>query len=141
MAGMAPYTKDDLVQLAGAKSYDRGIGYLDLVEELEADDSGVYAAVQGTELYEVRLRLGRGGLSGECDCPWGEDGNFCKHCVAVALVFLYEQEHGGEVPRRPDLRARLGDLDRDRLLDLLIEAADASREVRRRLQALAVGAG
>ncbi|XVQ11388.1 SWIM zinc finger family protein [Spirillospora sp. CA-255316] len=132
---MPPFTKEDVRELAGAKSYERGIGYLDAVEDLEADDAGVYAAVQGTEVYSVRLRLGRG-LDGECDCPWGEEGNFCKHCVAVALVYLYDLEHGVEIARRFDLRERLAGMGRDRLEELLLEVAERHRGARRYLEEL-----
>jgi hypothetical protein len=76
-----------------------------------------------SERYELRLILGRDGLDGECDCPWGEEGNFCKHCVAVALVYLYESEHGDRVPRRPDLRPHLEALDRAEPITSLVEAA------------------
>ena len=136
-AVVAGYTKQDIFDLAGAKSYDRGISYVDAVEDLEADRFGVYASVQGSELYEVRLAVGQDGLDGECDCPFGEEGNFCKHCVAVALVYLYESEHGGQVARRPDLRPYLETLDRDELIALLVEAAETDRGLRRRLEARA----
>jgi uncharacterized Zn finger protein len=130
---MTPFTKDDVLALAGAKSYDRGCYYRDAVDDLEADDIGVYATVHGGDLYEVRLHL-TGKLAGSCDCPWGEEGNFCKHCVAVALVYLYELEQGRDIPRRLDLRAYLETLDREALVDLLIEAAEIDREVRWHLE-------
>jgi uncharacterized Zn finger protein len=131
---MVPYTQDDVLDLAGTKSYDRGLGYLDAVDHLETDGTDVYATVQGNDLYEVQLHLRRSGVRGSCDCPWGEEGNFCKHCVAVALVYLYELEHGGDIPQRLDLRPYLEAMDHNKLVDLLIEAANSSRNLRRHLE-------
>ncbi|WP_051711887.1 SWIM zinc finger family protein [Spirillospora albida] len=131
---MALYTKDDILRQAGGKSYDRGIAYIDAIEELSADDKYVDAAVRGSELYEVRIHLRSRGLHGECDCPWGEEGNFCKHCVAVALVYLYEQEHGNKVDERFDVRAYLRSLDHETLVGLLAEAAEGDRTLRKALE-------
>ncbi|MFD0855474.1 hypothetical protein ACFQ07_24745 [Actinomadura adrarensis] len=52
----------------------------------------------------------------------------------MALVYLYESEHGDQVPRRPDLRPSLEALDRAELITLLVEAAEADRGLRRRLE-------
>lgn len=134
MSLVALYTKDDILRLAGDKSYDRGIAYVDAIEELSADDNYVDATVQGSELYEVRIHLRSRGLYAECDCPWGEEGNFCKHCVAVALVYLYEQEHGNKVDERFDVRAYLRSLDHQTLVSLLAEAADGDRALRKALE-------
>lgn len=27
-------------------------------------------------------------LTADCSCPYGQEGNFCKHCVAVGLAVL-----------------------------------------------------
>ncbi|GAA4078267.1 SWIM zinc finger family protein [Actinomadura miaoliensis] len=130
---MADFTKQDVLALAGERSYGRGVQYVDSVEELEADDVAIYAEVQGGDLYRVRLTL-RDGLDGECDCPYGEDGNFCKHCVAVALAYLYAREHGEEIRRRPDLRPYLETLDHGALVELLLEASQTDRRLRHRLE-------
>jgi uncharacterized Zn finger protein len=94
----------------------------------------IQAYGHGTERYRVSLRLKRKGVEGWCDCPWGEDGNFCKHCVAVGVVYLYELAHGGDVPEPIDLRAHLESLDRASLVELLLEAAEADSGLRDRLE-------
>src|SRR5262249_34838256 len=91
--GVKLYTRDDVLELAGQSSYELGLDYIDRVTDLGLDGGRITATVEGTEEYEVDLHV-EGGLGGECGCPYGEEGNFCKHCVAVALVFLYHAEHG-----------------------------------------------
>ncbi|WP_235458385.1 SWIM zinc finger family protein [Streptomyces olivochromogenes] len=96
--------------------------------------------VPGTERYEVELTLdGPGGVTGECDCPYGLEGNFCKHLVALGLKVLAERE---SLPRqRKAARERAQDLDgwlsalsKDELLALLREQIDEDRQLRRRLE-------
>lgn len=121
---MADFTLDDLAALAGEKSYERGLDYIDAVQRLSADDAEIHAQVIGTGRYRVHLWIDGEGVTGSCDCPWGEDGNFCKHCVAVGVVYLYEREHGEELPEPTDLRSHLESLDHAALVDLLLEAAE-----------------
>jgi uncharacterized Zn finger protein len=78
----------DLWRLAGKRSFDRGERYVDAVSDLRDVGGGVVATVQGTEPYQVRLTWTEPGLIGDCSCPFGQDGEFCKHCVAVGLVVL-----------------------------------------------------
>jgi uncharacterized Zn finger protein len=135
------FTLDDLAELAGPKSYERGLGYVDAVRHLTASDKEIRAEVQGTERYRVSLRLKRNGVEGRCDCPWGEDGNFCKHCVAVGVVYLYEREHGGDIPEPVDLRSHLASLERSALVELLLEAAEKDAALRERLERQSAFAG
>ncbi|WP_052682102.1 SWIM zinc finger family protein [Saccharothrix sp. ST-888] len=140
MTSATIFTENDLRALAGLRSYERGEGYRDAVNGLEVAGNRFTATVCGTELYEVVLELnGRRRLTGNCDCPYGLDGNFCKHCVAVGLVVL---EHRAELPRlRAESKARVGSLEswldsrsRDDLLALVRELIDADRGLRRRLE-------
>ncbi|MDN3260638.1 hypothetical protein QWJ26_12590 [Streptomyces sp. CSDS2] len=134
------FGEDDLRALAGARSFERGLGYLDAVRGLEVGEGSVTAVVDGTDVYEVELALGGDeGVSGWCDCPYGQEGNFCKHCVAVGLTVLRRAE---TVPRqRAAARARafgleawLSALSRDELLALVREQLAGDRELRRRLE-------
>jgi SWIM zinc finger len=91
MVGMPvslPFTEADIKLAAGARSFERGLGYLGAVGDLEISDTEVTASVYGTSEYSVRLVFGDQGLSGSCTCPYGRDGFFCKHCVAVGLSVL-----------------------------------------------------
>ena len=84
-------TEADLRAAAGRRSFERGLQYLDAVAGLETVGNQVIATVRGSEDYLVVLTLGgsrpgRARLKGECDCPHGQEGFFCKHCVAVGLT-------------------------------------------------------
>ncbi|MFF4360554.1 SWIM zinc finger domain-containing protein [Streptomyces sp. NPDC001604] len=140
------FGEDELRALAGAQSFERGLGYLDAVTGLEVGDGSVTAVVHGTDIYEVELALGGGaGISGWCDCPYGQEGNFCKHCVAVGLTVLRQAE---AIPsRRAAARARASGLEvwltalsRDELLALVREQIGENRELRRRLELRAAAA-
>ncbi|MFF7242320.1 SWIM zinc finger domain-containing protein [Embleya sp. NPDC008237] len=132
-----PFTEQDLLDAAGDKSYSRGEGYLDAVANLTEEDPGyVTAVVYGNDTYAVVLEYGADGLTGDCDCPYGEQGYFCKHCVAVGLVFLRSATaHPVEAAQATtfDLRAYLASLDPHELVDLLDEAARSDPDLRRRL--------
>ena len=70
---------------------DRGYGYYleGAVEDISREDDVISATVSGTELYEVEIFLDHGEVYDmDCDCPYAEDGNYCKHMAAV----LYELE-------------------------------------------------
>ncbi|MGW1091345.1 SWIM zinc finger family protein [Streptomyces sp. NPDC002596] len=137
---MDGFTEADLRALAGPRSFERGQGYLDAVTGLEVGDGWITATVHGTDAYEVELSLDEPeGLTGECDCPYGMDGNFCKHLVALGLTALARPE---SLPRQyARARSRVGDLDawlaalsRDELLALVREQIAEDRQVRRRLE-------
>jgi superfamily II DNA or RNA helicase len=83
-------TRRRLRQMAGGRSFDRGLKYWasDRVGTLTEQQSGISAAVRGSETYQVILRADNGGLVYECTCPLGADGIFCKHCVAAGLAWL-----------------------------------------------------
>lgn len=81
--------------------FQRGSAYAqsDVVHELE-EASGqmpaVRATVMGTQPYEVEVWVDKGEVGGQCDCPHAEDGWFCKHQVALAIV--WRSRLGGGVP-------------------------------------------
>lgn len=61
------------------------------VQSLTTTPTGYRATVSGTEDYEVEIEL-EGDEIAEmyCDCPYADDGNYCKHMAAV----LYAVEEG-----------------------------------------------
>lgn len=140
------FGEDDLRARAGARSFERGRGYLDAVSGLEVGESSVTAMVHGTDVYEVELTLGWDeGISGWCDCPYGQEGNFCKHCVAVGLTVLRRaktipQQRAAARARSSGLEAWLSGLSRDQLLVLVREQVAEDRELRRRLELRAAAA-
>ncbi|MER6047352.1 hypothetical protein ABT168_07770 [Streptomyces sp. NPDC001793] len=143
---MRGFSEAKLKALAGVRSFERGCGYVDAVSGVEVGDGWISANVHGTERYEVELALdGLGGLSGECDCPYGLEGNFCKHLVALGLTVLAQRE---SLPRqRKAARDRAQDFDtwlsalsKDELLALLREQVGEDRQLRRRLELRAASA-
>jgi len=138
-----------LVQrLAGDRYYQRGVDYLrrGRVTEFEASDDSIEAIVEGTEEYAVRLTAVPDGLEWDCNCPLGLDGEFCKHCVAVALKWL-EGQAGVGVPKaggtakRPnaakvtdeDIAAALDAVDKAALVKMVLEWAEDDRFLKDRL--------
>ncbi|MEV0218268.1 hypothetical protein [Streptomyces sp. NPDC050704] len=143
---MTGLTEANLQALADPRSFERGRGYLDAVSGIEVGDGWITATVHGTERYEVELTLdGSEGLSGECDCPYGLEGNFCKHLVALGLTALTRR---ASLPRqRQEARSRAQDLDgwlsalsKDELLALVREQIGEDRQLRRRLELWAASA-
>lgn len=131
MSTVPDFTEAGLRRLAGARTFDRGKAYQDQVEDLDVSAAAITATVRGTRDYLVSLSPGEQGLRGSCSCPQGQDGQFCKHCVAVGLVVLTES--GAALPRLVKAaRARKGTV--DRWLESL-SRADLLTEVR----ALAAG--
>ena len=67
------------------------------------EQAALQAVVQGTQPYQVRVWIDKDDeLDGECDCPHAQDGNFCKHLVALCLA--WRGALGGEAPA-PDAQA------------------------------------
>ncbi|MFD9480006.1 SWIM zinc finger domain-containing protein [Streptomyces nojiriensis] len=101
--------------MAGARSFERGVGYLSAVSRLDIGDEAITATVDGSDTYEVELTEdGADGLTGWCNCPYGQEGNFCKHCVAVGQAVLGQAE---SVPQKRSAAAS-----RTRLLDTWLES-------------------
>ena len=149
MPGSLPFTEADIELAAGARSFQRGLEYLNAVADLEISDTEVIARVYGSSDYGVCLVFGDQGLSGACTCPHGQEGFFCKHCVAVGLSVL---GLGEDLPRyveaahaqRQALDAWLESLSKEELLAELRGLLDEDRELRRRFElraaAMSVGA-
>ncbi|WP_367434689.1 SWIM zinc finger family protein [Streptomyces celluloflavus] len=140
------FDENDLRTLAGPRSFERGRGYVDAVTAVEVGDGRITATVHGTHAYAVELSLdGPRGLAGECGCPYGLEGNFCKHLVALGLTVLagpeaLPQQRGRARSRAQKLDGWLAGLSRDELLALVREQIAEDRQVRRRLELRAASA-
>ena len=136
-------TERSVRNVADTRSFERGRAYFAAgqVRRFTIDGTSVTATVDGTSVYRVRLDITAGGLTGRCSCPYGQDGVFCKHCVATALAWM---DAGGEVgePRARSvtddrLREFLLGQDRAWLADELLAAAQADAVLRARLDVAA----
>lgn len=134
---MSELSRELLREQAGHQSFDRGLGYLDQISGLRIDQGIVRATVSGRRRYRVHVTA-EGTFSWYCSCPWAEEGNCCKHVVAVCLVYLYEREHdSGNTPTVPDITAYLHTLDHGQLVELLLEETEESSALTFRLEVLA----
>jgi uncharacterized Zn finger protein len=129
-------TRRAVHRMADAGSLERGADYVAMgrVHGLAHDGEVVVAEVVGGRRYRVRLWVGHDELAHACTCPVGEDGRFCKHCVAVGLAWIAARAPAVEVqPSLPDVRAHLAALDHEALVELLMEQAAVDERLRRRL--------
>ncbi|MFE3581201.1 SWIM zinc finger family protein [Streptomyces vinaceus] len=147
MTNAPGFTEKDLRRLAGTRSFERGLDYLSAVSRLEVGHESISATVDGNDSYEVELAEDEdGGLTGWCDCPYGQEGNFCKHCVAVGLTVLgradsVSQQRSAAASRSRLLDAWLEARSCEELLALVREQLAADRGLRRRLELRAAAAG
>jgi uncharacterized Zn finger protein len=132
----------EIRRLAGERFFARGQKYFDegRVHGLTEYRGQVVAKVAGTEDYRIKLWAERGRLGYSCSCPVGDDGEFCKHCVAVALAWI--EESGGKGKKKStkksaatmeDVRAFLEEQDKGKLVEMLLNEALESDSLRERL--------
>jgi uncharacterized Zn finger protein len=139
MAVSPAFTEADIKRAAGDRSFARGSEYLDAVENLEIGGAEITASVYGNSEYRVSLAFGDEGLTGDCTCPYGREGFFCKHCVAVGLAVL---KIGDDLPRdieatragRQALESWLESLSKEDLLAELLALLNQDRDLRRRFE-------
>jgi uncharacterized Zn finger protein len=135
-----------LLELAGERSFERGEDYFDeeRVRSLVEFEGMLAATVEGTEDYRVKLWAEGGSLGFTCECPYADEGNFCKHCVAVGLAWLAERQArrgsaaGGyeDIIRLDGARAFLEKQDKHVLVEMILrEALDNERACERLIEA------
>jgi uncharacterized Zn finger protein len=134
------FTEDELLQAAGPRSFERGLDYVEAVEELEFEGAEINAIVTGTYEYDVTIWRERAKLAGQCSCPWSQEGNFCKHCVAVGLAALASaggpkvEGQAAIVPVHTDLESWIDALGADELREELRALIRGDRGLRRRFE-------
>ena len=88
----------------------------------------------GTHAYTVVLKHTAKSLNGVCNCPASDSMDFCKHCVAVALVYAQQQadinqlSSGGKNDR---LKAYLLQLDKTQLIEQLTEIINSDTHLKK----------
>lgn len=142
------FSRTLVTSLCGPAVYGRGVSYFrqGRVEPEAGGDGRVRATVRGSVPYTVELWVDGGQPGWSCTCPYAEDGSFCKHCVAVTLLFDPSEldallDDPPEIIAEPheDRHALLADhvagLDRERLVALVLEAAEGDWRLGERLLA------
>lgn len=128
-------TRQELRELAGSRSFERGVDYYETgrAKLLDWDKDYLRARVSGTRLYKASISVRRGELEFDCSCPVGQDGNFCKHLVAAGLAWLNRdnppKNGGGRRKAKPmtaaEIRAWLETQDKKQLIEMILtQAAD-----------------
>ena len=85
-----------IAKLARGRALDRGRSYAadGRVTALANRAGQLVAHVRGTSVYAVSIWIKGDGLGYTCSCPAGGEGDFCKHCVAVAFAWLNRRGPG-----------------------------------------------
>jgi len=123
-----------LRRLAGERGFARGELYHKeaRVTDLSIGHEVISARVLGTETYRVRLSCTNNRLTYKCTCPFGEDGNFCKHCVAVGLAWL--EQPVDKPTSKSSLESFLENMDHQQLVKLVLNEASRNRRLRDKLE-------
>lgn len=101
-----------LRSLAGKAVFGRAKDYvtsnaITVIAEEGGAIPAIYAEIIGSDIYLTEVSVRDGSVGGGCDCPHAKDGTFCKHQVALAMVWrnlLGASRSGGptrDCSRRP----------------------------------------
>ena len=91
-----------IAKLARGPALARGQAYFAerRVTSLSLVSGRLFGEVVGTKRYETTIWVTGDRLGYVCSCPSGSDGNFCKHCVAVAIAWLESQKAQTYTPKQ-----------------------------------------
>jgi len=121
---------------AGAAAFGRGEGYYESgrVGNLRFHTHGVQAKVSGQHVYQVRLDWSDG-FDYRCNCPMGEQGDCCKHCVAVGFAWLNRDKKQDIEIESEDARIRnwLESREKQALIGIIMEASESDEVLFKRL--------
>jgi hypothetical protein len=137
----AGFTVADLRSRAGEEAFRAAGEHVVAIDGPDEDEWSLYATIElddGRALETILHHRAGGPLDGECDCPQGLARSFCPHLVLVGLAHLgidapAAAALAAETAPAGDLRPWLATLGQGELIDLVLEAADADLEYRRRL--------
>ena len=126
-------TASNLRSAAGSRSYSRGEDYFQrgAVHHLYCDGEQLTADVHGTHVYRARIINDDGRLDGECSCPVGRDGSFCKHLVALGLTYLNRQKNAPAEKNKSVFSWKdfLKKCDKDELIKIILEMSPNNSDV------------
>ena len=109
---------------------ERGRDYFenDMVEIISADDRNIEAEVDGSYTYDVEITIDKGEVEDmSCNCPYANDGNYCKHMAAVLFA---AEKLSTKQSKKSDWKTALGKLSDEELRELVSEFAQNDRKVR-----------
>lgn len=130
------------------KIFARGYDYYenDYIASVKLTEDNVYEAqVEGTDLYNVRVKLNHTYeiIETQCDCPY-DMGEYCKHQVAVFLTLRVMKESidsEGTIKspvfnqgKTNDIKQTLSNMTKDELVEFLLDIASEYEEIRHRIE-------
>jgi len=131
-------------ELAGEQSYARGLEYADstTVFDIKVTGDRLSGCVLGNSIYRVTIRCEKGNrLAWKCTCPVGEEGDFCKHAVALALVWKKGRKTGakpkvssGPAQEATTIKQFIESQDRETLVRIVKERAAEDPELRQKFR-------
>lgn len=129
---------------ADGGSFSRGENYFksESVFDLEEYGGKIAAKVSGTRDYKVKLWAeDEDELGYDCNCPYADEGNFCKHCVAVGLAWIAMRKN--EIKQKSptekrttnmdDVKAYLQTREKSELVEMLMQEVLENDNLRRDL--------
>ena len=135
------YREDVLIMNSSWKGWfppgtlEKGLDHYEsgAVSDLKTTECGYEAVVLGSREYHVEIELNDGEISGMyCDCPYADDGSFCKHMAAVLFEIEDQEEDETEDEREPSgtysISQAVGALPEAFLRKLVIELAQRDEE-------------
>ncbi len=137
----AEFTVAELRERAGLDAFGSAGAAVVGIDGPHEDDWSLYTTLtldDGRELETILHHRAGKPLGGDCTCAPALAGIFCSHLVWVGLVHLGldappQTALAAETAPADDLRAWLGTLTSDELIDLVIQAAGGNQEYRRHL--------
>lgn len=135
-------TRELLRRKAGYRSFERGEDYFACgkVGRIAELDGTIAATVRGNSPYHVELCRDGDALGFSCSCPLGNDGIFCKHCVAVGLTWLEGGKAKPTGSRKAAAKVTMNDVrdwllaqEKQHLAEMLLELAMGDEDLRHRL--------
>ncbi|HNV56663.1 MAG TPA: SWIM zinc finger family protein [Smithellaceae bacterium] len=131
---------DMAMQLAPRRARERGREYFEDGQVIDlAERKGLLIAkVEGSRTYTVKMTSKADqNFHYSCTCPMGAEGEFCKHCVAVALAWIegreVKQTKNAKEIGLQDIETYLKTLDLSILVEILMEQAHRDETLRRKL--------
>lgn len=121
-----------------SKIYKRGERYYEEgdVSNLKCTEKQITADVYGSDIYEVTIDLEDGQVEGmDCTCPYAEQGEYCKHMVAVLLAAEDEEldeaaDAGEKKASWQDILQRLSESD---LRNFVFQLAEDNRDLQKKI--------
>jgi uncharacterized Zn finger protein len=138
--------RETIAVIVGTRTFERGEqcfikGRVIRVDAVRGELRGTVKPQEpGRRDYATRIWVREEGLAYECSCPMGQQQQFCKHAVAVALAHLETERREAE-RELSTLRRRLDAIGPAVLVDRLVDRAKTDAALLDALKRICAGTG